>query len=389
MNRFVLSREEAADPEVARRLRASKTLYLHKGKSEDIISVALSHADSRRRVLVYVWYPKDAEAITDAIAKEVGHDRVAILTGTIRGHERDEMTTRPLEEIDDLQRRRQAKVFRDFRLNPDRPPPERSEYLVATSAGEVGIDLDADEIVCDLTYLDSMIQRFGRLNRLGRSKSTIQVVEIPPRNERRGDVVDERLIATRKALLSLPLVGKNGHKASPLALQALNDRHDAFSKAPRTLPLTDVLLDNWALTSLPELSPTVDRKARLRPIDNPDKDGVMRKYLGAAERWATVTPVVLPGHLNGRGLARRQTKLVLKSLVHAGIMTPVSEIHLQPDPIFAGAERAGCYRVPEYLRQFTRTHAIITFSEPVLGPVVIGAGRYIGLGLMAGLDDQD
>jgi CRISPR-associated protein Csb2 len=55
-------------------------------------------------------------------------------------------------------------------------------------------------------------------------------------------------------------------------------------------------------------------KARLRPIDNPDKDGVLKKYTEAAERWATVTPIVLPGHLNGRGLANRQTKLVLKSL---------------------------------------------------------------------------
>ena len=130
-------------------------------------------------------------------------------------------------------------------------------------------------------------------------------------------------------------------------------------------------------------------KARLRPIGDPDKDGVMKKYTDAAERWATVTPIVLPGHLNGRGLVRRQSKLVLKSLVHAGIMTPVSEIHLQPDPIFPGAERAGCYRVPEYLRQFTKTHAVITFSEPVVGPVVIGAGRYVGLGLMAGLDEQE
>jgi CRISPR-associated protein Csb2 len=38
------------------------------------------------------------------------------------------------------------------------------------------------------------------------------------------------------------------------------------------------------------------------------------------------------------------------------------------------------YRVPEYLRQFTKTHAIITFSEPIVGPAVIGAGRYVGLG---------
>jgi len=127
-------------------------------------------------------------------------------------------------------------------------------------------------------------------------------------------------------------------------------------------------------------------KARLRPIDNPEKDGVIKKYTEAAERWGTVTPMVLPGHLNGRGLAHRQKKLVLKSLAHAGIMTPVAEIHLQADPIFPGAERTGRYRVPEYLRQFTKTHAIITFSEPVVGPVVIGAGRYVGLGLMAGLD---
>jgi CRISPR-associated protein Csb2 len=129
-------------------------------------------------------------------------------------------------------------------------------------------------------------------------------------------------------------------------------------------------------------------KARLRPIDNPTYDGVLKRYMDAAERWATVTPIVLPGHLSGRGLARRQTKLVLRSLAHAGIMTPVAEIRLQPDPMFPGAERAGSYRVPEYLGQFTRTHAIITFSEPIVGPIVIGAGRYVGLGLLAALDEQ-
>src|SRR5262249_46807736 len=210
-------------------------------------------AEKRRRVLVYVRYPKDAEAISRAIAQEVGHDRVATLTGTIRGHERDEMTTRPLDDVGDLEARRRAKVFRDFRLNLDRPPPEQSEYLVATSAGEVGVDLDADEIVCDLTYLDSMVQRLGRLNRLGRTQSTVQVVKMPPR---RGDDVDERLTATSEALLSLPLVDTNGHEASPIALLALSDRHDAFSEAPRTLPLTDVLLDNCALTHVTQISPT-------------------------------------------------------------------------------------------------------------------------------------
>jgi CRISPR-associated endonuclease/helicase Cas3 len=237
MSRFALTGDEAAEPEIARRLNAPKRLYLRDGELPDIVSLALAHADTRRRVLVYVRYPKDAEIIARAIAQQVGPERVAILTGTIRGHERDEMTTRPLADISDPQARRQAKVFRDFRLNPDRPPPDHSEYLVATSAGEVGVDLDADDIVCDLTHLDSMIQRFGRVNRLGRTESTIHVVQLPLR---RPDAVDERLVATREALLSLPAsgsreAGQDGRKASPLALQGLNERHDAFSKPPRIL----------------------------------------------------------------------------------------------------------------------------------------------------------
>jgi CRISPR-associated endonuclease/helicase Cas3 len=276
-------------------------------------------------MLVYVWYPKDAEAITRAIAQAVGHDRVAILTGTIRGHERDEMTTRPLDEIDDLQMRRRAKVFRDFRLNPDRPPPEQSEYLVATSAGEVGVDLDADEIACDLTYLDSMIQRFGRLNRLGRTESTIEVVQLPPR---RSDNVDERLMATRRALLSLPSVGRNGHNASPLALQALNDRHEAFSQAPRTLPLTDVLLDNWALTRIPEISPTVDRYLHGLIPEPPDIYVAWREEVGdlldatpeTITEWLDTHPVLTREQVRGslinvvgelRKIARREEQAIL------------------------------------------------------------------------------
>jgi hypothetical protein len=58
MNRFVLTSDEAAEPEIARRLHASKALYLRSGTLEDIVSLALSHAEKRRRVLVYVWYPK-------------------------------------------------------------------------------------------------------------------------------------------------------------------------------------------------------------------------------------------------------------------------------------------------------------------------------------------
>lgn len=50
-------------------------------------------------------------------------------------------------------------------------------YLITTSTGEVGVDLDAEHAVADLTILDSMIQRSGRVNRRGESdRSQIEVV---------------------------------------------------------------------------------------------------------------------------------------------------------------------------------------------------------------------
>jgi hypothetical protein len=53
---------------------------------------------------------------------------------------------------------------------------ERSAFLIATSAGEVGVDLDADHMVCDLVAWERMIQRLGRVNRRGGRDATVIVV---------------------------------------------------------------------------------------------------------------------------------------------------------------------------------------------------------------------
>jgi CRISPR-associated protein Csb2 len=124
--------------------------------------------------------------------------------------------------------------------------------------------------------------------------------------------------------------------------------------------------------------------ADLRPLADPWADGVLARYLRKAHRWATVTPLVLPGR-DDRD-ARKAQRLVLKALAQAGCATPVAEIHLQAEPIFPGAEIARAYRPPAYLEAFPRTHAIITFAEPLPGPLALGGGRHIGLGLCATLD---
>ena len=45
-----------------------------------------------------------------------------------------------------------------------------------SSAGEVGVDLDADRAVMDITTLDSVIQRLGRVNRTGLVQAKIAIV---------------------------------------------------------------------------------------------------------------------------------------------------------------------------------------------------------------------
>jgi CRISPR-associated protein Csb2 len=123
-------------------------------------------------------------------------------------------------------------------------------------------------------------------------------------------------------------------------------------------------------------------KANLRAID-PDGDGVTLRYLRKTRTFGSVTPLVLPGHDDFR--TRKAHALVLKALAQAGYTTPVVEVTLQREPAFPGAELARAYRVPAYLRDFPRTHAVITFAEEVPGPIALGAGRHIGLGLFAAL----
>lgn len=62
---------------------------------------------------------------------------------------------------------------------------ERSAFLIATSAGEVGVDLDADHMVCDLVAWERMVQRLGRVNRRGgpSREAKVVVVEAGPPDE--------------------------------------------------------------------------------------------------------------------------------------------------------------------------------------------------------------
>ncbi|MGC1781763.1 MAG: type I-U CRISPR-associated helicase/endonuclease Cas3 [Acidobacteriaceae bacterium] len=255
---FGLAPEDYEDETVQRRLNAKKELRINHVKDNEVIgnlvARALSHESEGAKVLIYVFSPTDAQKIASELRKVAGNERVALLTGTIRGYERDRLVA-------------DNPVYWAF-LNAARVP--QSVYLVSTSAGEVGIDLDADHMVCDATTLDAMIQRLGRVNRQGGDDrvATIDVVAMQLDEKARSNDVEEKagkqkrrstpeLAATVSILSRCEKEGHNGGiDASPAHLRKLLDTLEAsellkaFAPKPVTLPLTEIVLDAWSMTSI-------------------------------------------------------------------------------------------------------------------------------------------
>lgn len=82
---------------------------------------------------------------------------------------------------------------------------ERSAFLIATSAGEVGVDLDADHMVCDLVAWERMVQRLGRVNRRGDGHAKVVVVvdsEPAPPTKKAQEALAEKLAKRDAAMLA-------------------------------------------------------------------------------------------------------------------------------------------------------------------------------------------
>lgn len=122
------------------------------------------------------------------------------------------------------------------------------------------------------------------------------------------------------------------------------------------------------------------------------RDKVARRYTEAANQWASVTPVVLPGHDDGKPAKTR--KLIEAALAQSGIEQPCS-YEWSSFARFRNSlsahkynrnKRANFY-LPSYLQSRSAIHLTLTFKDGLKlpGPLVIGAGRHCGFGLLAGI----
>ena len=275
---FRLEDRDQKDPLVHQRLTARKRLKVTEFTEARTLvarlanrAIGLGFSDVPARVLVYCHSRKDAAKVKDSIDKECRRRKRAkklptgyaseLLVGERRVYERTELESW-LEE-------------HGFLGGAD-SPPNAPTFLIATSAGEVGVDLDADHLVCDLVAYERMVQRLGRVNRRGGEDRTaiVDVFAVRPilksnasaaaKNRHESDI---QVFQDRLAVLNELPGGEDGRRdASPLAAMKLklelpNLVSAATSPEPLHPELTRPLLDAWSMTSLeqhagrPEVAP--------------------------------------------------------------------------------------------------------------------------------------
>ena len=295
---FRLEPDDTTEPVVRQRMTAGKRLMVteltdERALTDSLASRAIELGEhTHARVLVYCNSRNDAVQVKQMIDKEYRQRQRA---GCVRGAHESELLVgeRRVYERSTLENW----LARNGLLGGAASAPDRATFLVATSAGEVGVDLDADHLVCDLVAYERMVQRLGRVNRRG-GESRIAMIDVfaarpelrptAGKAERANHAEAVARFERRLAALSrLPRGEDDRHDASLSATSTLKSEHPkivhaATTRAPLHPELTRPLLDAWAMTSLrrhegrPEVAPWL---RGWEPDEEPQTTVVWRKYL--------------------------------------------------------------------------------------------------------------
>jgi CRISPR-associated protein Csb2 len=141
-------------------------------------------------------------------------------------------------------------------------------------------------------------------------------------------------------------------------------------------------------------------------ILTPSRDNSMLAHYGATEHarfrvWRTVSAAAFPDSARRRrieptrvvaeakGGSERATEqaraaaAVVQALRHAEVRSRPEVIRVQREPFEAKGERVEAFAPGTRFAKERLWHVEITFGTPIGGPLVIGDGRFLGLGVMA------
>lgn len=207
--------------------------------------------------------------------------------------------------------------------------------------------------------------------------------------------------AVRRAVLAL------AGDAAPAALHGHGEhRHVAWVPLPMVgSPHADGHLLGIGLAlphalERPQRRQILQAVARLAEVRLPDGRSYHLAPAGSDERrynlspatwtrpnpiWTTVTPLILPHYPKAK---RGVEAIIAETCRHSGLPPPV-EVAIHPYGRLTGTPLSSQFRTvrPGHLQR-PWTHATVRFAEPVQGPMILGAGRYFGMGLCRALPEK-
>jgi CRISPR-associated protein Csb2 len=210
---------------------------------------------------------------------------------------------------------------------------------------------------------------------------------------RKANGADDAPTSLRVRIVPLPSIGHH---------HADHEIRRALIEVPAGCPLRadDV---HWAFSGLELQSP--DTGEVLDLILTPSADETMLNHYGIGDllfrAWRTVTPVALPESAarrridparmaaeakNGSERATEQARAaatVTQALRFAEILAYVETIRVQREPFESTGERVEAFAPGTRFAKERLWHVEIMFTEPITGPLLIGDGRFLGLGMMA------
>jgi CRISPR-associated protein Csb2 len=224
----------------------------------------------------------------------------------------------------------------------------------------------------------------------------------------------QRAMPDRAEEIERALVGRRpgGEHTAPLAqrvrivpLPSIGSVHAdravrrVLVEVPSGSPLGAVDVE-WAFSGL-EPADVVTGDLRPFVVVPSSGDTMLRHYLGPSRRWRTVTAVALPEKAKRRRIdpARlreeakggkerleeesRAVAAVQQALRHAEIRARALAIRVQREPFDTRGARAEAFAPQTRFAKERLWHVEFELDRAVTGPLLIGDGRFLGLGLMA------
>ncbi len=233
--------EEVHERKVSDRLNAPKPIEVvpvdaDQGAGRQLAAWAIDQAGKTGGAAIGLVFNtvKEAQRCAEALRKNgATAARIVSLTGSMRGWDRDAVV--------------ESEEYARFESQRDRStPPSESAFLVATSCVEVGADIDFDHLGTEACAADSLIQRLGRVNRLGLRQHGVSVRVVGSRDE---EGPDGKVFTRLCSLADAQLLDGAPASFPDRLLSGVEDLRGLFGVRVPPPALTPAVLDDLAMTS--------------------------------------------------------------------------------------------------------------------------------------------